>query len=282
MKSWKSEIKELGEIFSDRSSLNYISESLAISPNLAGSRIFQRPLFAFGSASDPLFSRMKDRSVIGEHLMIPQEWLSEAKTVISFFLPFTEEIKDSNRVDMSWPSNEWLHGRIEGQLFVNSLSSHINDKLIKSGYKSIVPSADGRFTANTGDPEKLSYEKNCGISIPPFSSNWSERHAAYVCGLGTFGLSKGLITEKGIAGRFGSILTELDIDPDTRAYEGIYDYCTNCGICAVNCPAGAITIENGKDHQLCSRFLDMTMEKHNPRYGCGKCQVGVPCESSIP
>lgn len=49
-----------------------------------------------------------------------------------------------------------------------------------------------------------------------------------------------------------------------------------------NCPANAISIENGKNHIICSEFLDITMEKHKPRYGCGKCQIDVPCESRIP
>lgn len=43
---------------------------------------------------------------------------------------------------------------------------------------------------------------NTGIS-----SNWSERHAAYVAGLGTFSLNDALITVNGIAHRVGSILS---------------------------------------------------------------------------
>ena len=34
-------------------------------------------------------------------------------------------------------------------------------------------------------------------------------HAAYLCGLGTFGLSRGIITKPGMAGRFGSIMKTL-------------------------------------------------------------------------
>jgi epoxyqueuosine reductase len=115
-----------------------------------------------------------------------------------------------------------------------------------------------------------------------FTSNWSERHVAFVCGLGTFGLSKGLITPKGVAGRFASIITELYLPPDKREYEDIYEYCSMCGKCAKNCPANAITIENGKNDYACFAFLKKTSEKYKPRYGCGKCQVGVPCESRIP
>ncbi|MGB4438837.1 MAG: 4Fe-4S binding protein, partial [Sedimentibacter sp.] len=59
-------------------------------------------------------------------------------------------------------------------------------------------------------------------------------------------------------------------------------YCTMCGACANNCPVNAISIENGKDHKKCAAFLDLTAEKFKPRYGCGKCQVSVPCGRKIP
>lgn len=100
--------------------------------------------------------------------------------------------------------------------------------------------------------------------------------------LGTFGLSKGLITKRGIAGRFGSIITELYLALDNRAYHEIYEYCSMCGAYVKNCPVKAISIENGKDHNICSKLLDITADKFKPRYGCGKCQINVPCENRIP
>lgn len=54
------------------------------------------------------------------------------------------------------------------------------------------------------------------------------------------------------------------------------------GKCAVNCPANAISLDKGKDHSKCHGFLLKTAEKFKPRYGCGKCQVAVPCECRIP
>jgi epoxyqueuosine reductase QueG len=105
---------------------------------------------------------------------------------------------------------------------------------------------------------------------------------AFVCGLGTFGLSRGIITRRGMAGRLGSIVTKLELEPDEKTYKDIYEYCTMCGACARKCPVNAISLENGKDHKPCSDFLDMTEEKYKPRYGCGKCQVSVPCERKIP
>ena len=52
------------------------------------------------------------------------------------------------------------------------------------------------------------------------------------------------------------------------------------------CPAGAIT-EKGHDKQRCSDYVDTThafVEEHYhfKGYGCGFCQVGIPCESRIP
>ena len=68
---------------------------------------------------------------------------------------------------------------------------------------------------------------NTGIS-----SNWSERHAAYVAGLGTFSLNDALITVNGIAHRVGSIIVATELPATKRPYTGRYDYCLyyNSGI----------------------------------------------------
>ena len=155
---------------------------------------------------------------------------------------------------------------------LNELSKFLRSELINAGYQSIAPALDERFRANSGrtDPEAK------------FTSNWSERHVAFICGQGTFGLSKGLITKKGMAGRLGSVITELYLPPDKREYKDIYEYCSMCGKCIKNCPVNAISVENGKNHALCSEFLDETAQRYKPRYGCGKCQIDVPCESGIP
>ncbi|MCL1829138.1 MAG: 4Fe-4S binding protein [Oscillospiraceae bacterium] len=231
-------------------------------------KIFETPVFSFGPADDELYAKYKSPDIVGEHFLSPCEWLPGAKTVISFFLPFTERIKKANAADCRWPSAEWLHGRIEGQLFVKELSLHISGLLFGAGYKNVVPLLDARFAT--------------GSETSEFSSNWSERHAAFACGLGTFGLSKGIITEKGMCGRLGSVITEAEFPKDSRPYGDVYEYCVGCGACTARCPAGAISVKEGKKHRPCSDFLDKVREKETPRYGCGKCQVDVPCESEIP
>lgn len=272
----RKEIMESGINFVRNSELNYIPEKDPVSEQAAGMKIYDDPIFAFGSSDDEYFALLKKPSAIGEHFLLPTEWLPEAKTVISFFLPFSQDVKRGNRKDLLWPSDEWLHGRYEGQAMLNKLCYHLRAELESAGYRSIVPSLDEKFRCIDGFLNKSAHTE---LS---FTSNWSERHVAFVCGLGTFGLSKGLITSKGICGRFGSIVTELPLPPDGREYTGIYENCIMCGKCAINCPAGAISLETGKDHVICSRFLDETLQKHKPRYGCGKCQVAVPCESGIP
>ena len=272
----KEDLIKIAADFVEGSQENYISKELALSEDVVGMKIFETPIFAFGSAKDEYFKLLKKPSVIGEHFLLPQEWLPRSKTVISFFLPFTKVVKNANSVNMSWPAQEWLHGRIEGQAFLNKLCQHLKEELVNAGYNSLAPSLDERFWAKTSDNSESEH------SNASFTSNWSERHVAFVCGLGTFGLSKGLITSKGVAGRFGSIITQLNLPADKREYENVYEYCSMCGACVKNCPVNAITLKNGKNHRICSDFLDKTAKKYKPRYGCGKCQVHVPCENGIP
>ena len=247
---------------------NRISPEIALTPECAGLRIFEPPVFAFGSPDDEIFTKFKAKEVIGDHFILPNEWLPTAKTVISFFLPYTEAIRSANAKNCLWPADEWLHGRIEGQVFVAELSRKVCDILSEAGYESLVPIFDARLGSLNIDNK--------------FTSNWSERHVAFACGLGTFGLSQGLITEKGMCGRFGSVLTAMDLPKSIRSYTDTYEYCNMCGLCIPQCPAGAISLDGGKDNALCSAFLDKTSAKHKPRYGCGKCQVDVPCETAIP
>ena len=146
--------------------------------------------------------------------------------------------------------------------------------LEEAGFPALAPMLDARLSrANplTGDKTEQAF----------YTSNWSERHAAYAAGLGTFGLSKGLITGKGVAGRCLSIISSLPLEADKR-HLGIYDNCSNCGACIRNCPAAAISKERGKNHYLCSEFIESVRAKCAPRFGCGKCQVDVPCEAGAP
>lgn len=254
---------------------NHVQKEDALRPDLIGMQIFMEPLFGVASADDPLFGKLLQPEVIDPNYWLPQQWLDGAKTVLACFLPFNPQIKEANAADFSAPADEWLQGRIEGQEMVAIFGSYLRDQLIAAGYETVLPCTDSRFKM-----------------LEPFKSNWSERHTAYICGLGTFGMSKGLITEKGIAGRICSVITTAELPVTQRPYSGLYDYCTRCGKCAQNCPVGAIDvnadINAAKKHQPCDHFVTSTralkpnQPNHKAYFGCGKCQVAVPCANGIP
>ncbi|MDZ7760760.1 MAG: 4Fe-4S ferredoxin [Desulfovermiculus sp.] len=142
-------------------------------------------------------------------------------------------------------------------------------------------------------PQRKAVRRSNRVKSARFSyaSSWSERHVAHACGLGTFGLCDGLITAKGKAMRAGSVVAHIPIEPTPRLYSHHRAYCLffaqgACGKCIERCPAGAIT-DTGHDKEKCRQHLARTREyvqdTYNFKgYGCGLCQVGVPCEAGIP
>ena len=275
----KEDLLKLAAEFIENEPGNFIGQEIALSPAIAGMRIYEPPIMAAVAADDKNFLFLRDPKVIGEHFTLPKEWLPEAQSVFSFFLPFTERVRQSNARDMSSPSKEWLHARIEGQALLAKLANFLQSEIEKQGFQAVAPALDQRFKATGSTDASLSLLQ--GVSSP-FSSNWSERHVAFVCGLGTVGLSQGIITQKGMAGRLGSLVTSLALEEDKRNYSEPYEYCTKCASCAQNCPVQAISPETGKNHAICSAFLEQIKKDNYPRYGCGKCQVNVPCEGGIP
>ena len=258
---------------------NILSEDMGIDPRYSGIRMYDAPLVGFGSANDPLFQTYKAPDVIGPWHMSPNEWLPEAQTVISFFFPTSEEIRKSNRQEEQIASTLWAYARIEGQNYILAYTEAMAAWFREWGYEACVPSADPRWQQLTAGKGIEGYSE---IQEDSFGSRWSERHAAYVCAMGTFGLSKGFITENGMAGRFGSVLVSAALEPDPRPFTGIYDNCIHCLACVRRCPAKAIDPIHGKNHMICGAHVTASRAVHAPRYGCGLCQTGVPCESQNP
>lgn len=255
--------------------INRITENNAVNQADIGLRFYDAPIFAIADAKDPLFHTLREPGIVGSGCLLPCDILPSAASVISLFLPFTDEVRKSNRQSFSEPSDIWRQARIEGQDCLIAVGEAVCQALQAEGYSAVQGVKSEKFTM-----------------LSPFCSNWSERHVAYIAGLGTFGLSKGMITEKGMAGRIGSVVTNAKIQPTIRPYKTPFEYCTMCGACARNCPATAIYpskgVAEGKIHAACKAFLDTTEEMQRcgtgerKRYGCGKCQVDVPCESRNP
>lgn len=287
----------------DEHHLDRIPREYALRPDLVDYPLFRRPLIGIASAQDPLFARMKEPGVVGPEYLTPTEWLPSACTVISVFLPFSYEILDNGAPtiigdypfgpdgpeEYLWPSVHWQSARIEGERAIVTWKRLMCKLLQDMGYEAILPSDDPRYHV-----------------FEPTHSTWSERHAAFVAGLGTFSLNKGMITEEGMAGRFGSIITSAEIPADTRPYTDIYEYCIRCGACAAACPVHALDpskpINEAKDKYACGTYLqyikDYSAAGHDTRwpedrnlpqpeivcdhYGCSGCQLGMPCERHRP
>lgn len=160
------------------------------------------------------------------------------------------------------------------------LAKHVVATLQEAGFRAVAPSllspsfkwvASERYT---------------------IASTWSERHAAYASGLGTFGLCDGLITSKGKAMRCGSVVANIKIPATKRPYHDHHAYCLffskgTCGKCIQRCPAGALT-PGGHDKVRCRGYLSGDIKNYVTShfgfegYGCGLCQTDVPCESMVP
>jgi epoxyqueuosine reductase QueG len=175
----------------------------------------------------------------------------------------------------------WARSRIFGENNVNSgLRRHLAARLLDQGILAVAPQLLPQWHIMR-TPQGYEY-----------SSPWSERHAAHAAGLGTFGLCDGLITAAGKAHRAGSIVINRPLPLTSRPYQSYHEYCPflsagRCGACIKRCPAGALS-EKGHDKARCAAFLwgktqpYVEQTWHFEGYGCGLCQVGVPCESGIP
>ena len=251
-------LNDVSDILTD-----FTNESLLNrAPKLGNMRIYDPPILRAASADDPLFALLKLPEAIGPRHMSPHEWLPGGKVAISYFLPFTSTVRVANR-EPGLPAIEWVHARVEGEVFNNAVRQRLVDLFADAGRDALAPILDPRF------------------SVVDMRSNWSERHVAFIAGLGTFSINHSLITPAGSAGRLGSAIVDCDIPPTRRPYSERDEYCTHCGACIRRCPPSAVTMR-GKDHVVCSAYVTEISARFAPRFGCGKCQTAVPCEHEIP
>lgn len=268
-----------------------IVERVANSPansirNAENEKAWDEPLVGFARGDDPIFESFKEH--VGSFHLTPLEIFHKEfpdvavkpgeLAVISWVLPHTEAIKADLRRQKTQPSEKWIRARLYGEEFNEGLRRFVAETLTEAGHPAVVPVLSKSY--------KMEKSERYGIG-----STWSERHAAYASGLGTFGLCDGLITAKGKAIRCGSVVARIAVPATPRPYKDHHAYCRfyatgGCGVCMTRCPAGAVT-KAGHDKMACLKQCNATEEyagKHYglEGYGCGFCQTGVPCESRIP
>ena len=250
-----------------------------------GTPYYDTPLVGFASAHDPLFFEFKN--IIGDFHLTPLEVLERSfpehaacrndSSVISWILPISKSVRESNRKETRCSSKTWVDAKVYGEELNIQLQEHLVSFISEQGFLAVPPTLSPFF-------EVFQLDKVGS------AANWSERHVAYAAGLGTFGLSGGLITKRGIAMRCASVVTSLKLNPTQRSYGDFREYCLfydsdKCGRCIERCPGGAVSQE-GHNKELCMVHCAEVMqecEEYNAGVlSCGLCQTSVPCEAGIP
>lgn len=240
-----------------------VGELLEASPynRLPGTetRIYDAPVFGVSSPRDPLYRKLKE--VVGPDHFMPEDFLPGAKTVIAYFLPYSGVVSRANYGPEDSPAL-WVLAHRRGAAAAELVRRFIAKRLTSLDARVLLPFHDSHYKTGT------------------LVSNWSERHVSFISGLGTFGLHKSIITQKGSSGRLDSVITDREFTPTKRDYEGVYDRCIKCYACVSRCPVGAIR-ESGKSIPVCARRV--LAGKVGPEQAvCGKCLTQVSCENCTP
>ena len=248
---------------------------------------WQEPLVGVAAGDDPIFAEIKGH--VGDFFWLPQEAFSiflggqavsaAELSVIAWVLPQTKATKDENAREKVYPGKRWASTRLYGEMINDALRKYVVARLEGMGLDAVAPP----LMPEWGGHQSPDYG---------YASSWSERHAAHAAGLGTFGLCDGLITAKGKAIRAGSVLVRAEVPATPRPYDNHRAYCLHythdsCRKCIERCPVNALSLQ-GHDKVKCRRHLYDNVKPYVQKnydleiYGCGLCQVGVPCSDGIP
>ena len=235
-------------------------------------QVLDEPLTGFAAADDSLFEEYRDPEVIGPEFRMPTDYMPGAKSVAGFFFPFTEEVRSRVCGETEPASPTWKAAYGMNTDIVDAFLDELVPRLEEEGVKVFQPNRDPgteRKTVPTADGEDIH-----------FSVSWSNRHALYAAGLGTFGMHRHIITEKGCCGTTASFITDAELTPTKRGYTDVYEWCKRCGECSKRCPGGAIPKDGLRNLKKCTAYGGALREQFGGM--CGKCLTAVPCEDRAP
>ncbi len=223
------------------------------------------PILAFANARDPMFLQLKQ--VVGQNHKLPNELISTAQTIITYFIPFNKEVVLSNIGGLT-ASREWAFAYIETNKLLSELTSFLANILENKNYECYEIPPTHNFDKNT------------------LKSHWSHKHVAYIAGLGKFGLHKMLITNKGCCGRLGSLITSAKIEPTKRSESEccLYFHDKSCNTCTDKCVFDILNVNSFDRHKCYTVCLENGRIYSNLGLSdmCGKCACGVPCSRKNP
>jgi len=224
--------------------------------------IWRKPVVRFAAADAPGFADLKKVATPDHHL--PSDFLPDAKTVISYFLPFKRKIPEGNLTGTD-ASPEWAKAYLDTNRMAVFINARICDYLKLMGHAAVSPTDAGM------------------ISLENPRSRWSQRHVAYLAGHGTFGINNMLISDSGSAGRYFSVITAMPMreDPIIDQERCLYKKSGVCGVCIKRCPENALS-ETGFDRFRCLERCLKNEALYPGADVCGKCAVALPCSYRVP
>ena len=230
---------------------------------------WREPVVGFADAKDEMFVKLKE--IISCSHALPTDFIEDAKSVIVFFLPFEEDIIQSNIKGIE-SSKKWDIANIETNNLILNINIEINKQIKLEGYESSILPATHNY-----DKEEL-------------ISDWSHRHVGYIAGIGTFGINNMLITKQGCCGRIGSIITNIKLKTTIRSEEEncLYKKNKSCMKCIKHCVADAILNDNDIIRFEKYRCNKQIYNDNTPQYdigivdACGKCMCNMPCSTRKP
>ncbi|MFW6082799.1 MAG: epoxyqueuosine reductase [Chloroflexota bacterium] len=240
-----------------------IEEMLA---NAATQTPYRSPRVGFACAHDSRFSAL--RGIVGPKHMLPGDILPGAETVVSFFVPFREDVVVANARRRAAVAREWAVAYVETNELIKRVTESLVDVLSDRGFR-----ATGEPPTHNFDPVQL-------------TSHWSHKSVGVIAGLGSFGLHHMVITDLGCAGRFGSVVTDaaLPHEPSRQRERCLTLAGGSCRVCVDRCPVDALRADGQIDKHRCyERCLEVgsAFEDLGLCDICGKCAVG-PCAVKVP
>lgn len=223
--------------------------------------LFRNPIVGFSSVHNPLYEKLKD--IVGPEHLHPKDILPNAQSVISFFIPFSENVILSNK-ENSVVSQEWGKSYIEANNLINQISDNLINYLNNNNINAETIKATHTYDETT------------------LISAWSHRSAAFIAGMGKFGVNRMLITKEGCAGRFGTVVISAEIPLESSEMD-VNEYCLyyrnkSCLKCIKSCPQNALST-NGFDKFKCH---DQLLENSKELKDVGLCDVCGKCVVSCP
>jgi epoxyqueuosine reductase len=228
---------------------------------------YREPLIAFVAADDPRLADLR-RHVEPTH-MLPQDLLPNARSVVSFFLPFEAAVVEANAKCSDRVACEWAEAYVETNALIEHITTTLTESLAERGIGAAAEPATNNF-----DPISL-------------VCRWSHKSIAVIAGLGSFGLHHMVITDAGCAGRFGSLVIDASLPSSLMQHKErcLYYHDRSCLECILHCPVGALDESGEIDKERCQTHLREARigpESLAQANVCGKC-VCSPCalESAV-